>query len=168
MPRSPIMAGTILFVDDEVNVLGALERVFFQEAGLECMQNTDVDVVVSDQKMPDINGAGFLKQVRKLSPEARRIMLTGYRDHADTVDAINQGGIHQYLNEPWDDNVMRSVVLGELEQRLLEAADGLAGEEIPIGADFPAAVQIVSQFSGTVLDPGVVATLETMLPEKNG
>jgi len=132
MSSTPVTSGTILFVDDEVNVLQALERVFFGNeeveiltaesgaAGLDCIQAGEIDVVVSDQKMPGMSGAGFLKQVREISPHTRRIMLTGYRDHDDTVEAINEGGIHQYLNKPWDDDVMRSTVLGMLELRLLE------------------------------------------------
>ena len=105
------MVRRILCVDDEPNVLLALERQFRKqfeiqtavgsELGLKAIvENGPYAVVVSDLRMPVMDGNRFLAQVRKLSPDTVRVMLTGQADLADAITAVNEGHIFQFLTKP--------------------------------------------------------------------
>ena len=122
---------TVLFVDDEANILASLKRLFRPQgyrifiavsgaAGLEIMAKEKVDLVVSDMRMPEMNGAQFLEQARQKWPDAVRILLTGYADIGSTIDAINKGQIYRYLSKPWEDNDIIIAVRQALERRALE------------------------------------------------
>lgn len=124
---------TILCVDDEANILSALRRVFrpfgYQvliadsgKAGLEILegQQEDIDLVISDMRMPEMDGAKFLAQVRAQWPHIGRILLTGYADMESTVAAINEGQIHRHISKPWSDDELLTVVRDALERRALE------------------------------------------------
>ncbi len=122
---------TLLFVDDEPSILSALRRLFRPHgyrivmaesgaAGLEILEHEAVDLVISDMRMPEMDGATFLKHVRQRWPEVMRILLTGYADITSTVAAINEGEIYRYISKPWDDNEIVLVVREALERRRLE------------------------------------------------
>jgi response regulator RpfG family c-di-GMP phosphodiesterase len=122
---------TLLFVDDEPSILSALRRLFRPHgyrimmaesgaAGLEILEREAVDLVISDMRMPEMDGATFLKQVRGRWPQVMRILLTGYADITSTVAAINEGEIYRYISKPWDDNEIVLVVREALERRRLE------------------------------------------------
>jgi response regulator RpfG family c-di-GMP phosphodiesterase len=122
---------TVLLVDDEPSVLSALRRLFRTQGyrieqatggadALALMRETPVDLVVSDMRMPGMDGAAFLAQVRGLYPSVARILLTGYADITATIAAINQGAIHRYIAKPWDDNDLLLVVSDALHRRGLE------------------------------------------------
>lgn len=122
---------TLLFVDDEPSILSALRRLFRPHgyrilvaesgaAGLEILEKEAVDLVISDMRMPEMDGATFLKNVRKRWPQVMRILLTGYADITSTVAAINEGEIYRYISKPWDDNEIVLVVSEALERRRLE------------------------------------------------
>ncbi|MGZ8182046.1 MAG: HD domain-containing phosphohydrolase [Methylobacter sp.] len=129
----------ILFVDDEANVLKALRRLFHNEAydiyfassgaeGLEVLRQHAVDLIISDMRMPEMNGAEFLTQVFMQWPETIRILLTGYADMQSTIDAVNKGRIYNYCNKPWNDEELKLLVRNALEQkRLREERDRLSG-----------------------------------------
>jgi len=100
----------VLFVDDEENILKSLKRLLMDEdidiltatsgeQGLDVLRKTpEIGLIVSDQRMPGLLGADFLRQSRGIAPDALRIMLTGYADINATIDAINKGGgisLHQ-------------------------------------------------------------------------
>ncbi|HEY0268630.1 MAG TPA: HD domain-containing phosphohydrolase [Methyloradius sp.] len=121
---------TVLFVDDEPNILSALKRLFrplgYQiftaesgAAGLEIIAQHKVDLVMSDMRMPEMNGAQFLEKVRIASPDSIRILLTGFADISSTVDAINKGQIYRYISKPWEDNDIIISVRHALEQKQL-------------------------------------------------
>ncbi len=128
----------ILFVDDETNVLKALRRLFHNEAyvayfassgaeGLEILRENAVDLIISDMRMPEMNGAEFLSQVFMHWPETIRILLTGYADLQSTIDAVNKGRIYNYCNKPWHDDELKLLVRNALEQkRLREQRDRLS------------------------------------------
>ncbi len=128
---------TLLFVDDESSILSALRRLFRPHgyrilvaesgrAGLEMLANEPVDLVISDMRMPEMDGAQFLKEVCSRWPKVIRILLTGYADMTSTVAAINEGGIYRYISKPWDDNEILLVVREALErQRLVAENDRL-------------------------------------------
>lgn len=123
--------GKILFVDDEPNILSSLRRLFRKEgyqvqtaesgaAGLKLLEAESFDVVISDMRMPEMDGAQFLEHVRALHPHTIRMLLTGYSDIQAIQDAINRGEIYRYITKPWDDNDMLLVVRHALERHSLE------------------------------------------------
>jgi len=123
-------APTVLFVDDEPSILSALRRLVRSQgyrvllaeggrAGLALLEAQAVDLVVSDMRMPEMDGAAFLEQVRQRWPEAGRILLTGYSDITSTVAAINRGEIHRYIAKPWDDRDLLLALRDGLERRRL-------------------------------------------------
>ncbi len=122
---------TLLFVDDEPGILSALRRLFRPHgyrifiaeggaAGLEILEKEQIDLVISDMRMPEMDGAAFLKEVRGRWPKVMRILLTGYADITSTVAAINQGEIYRYISKPWDDNEIVTVVREALERQMLQ------------------------------------------------
>ncbi|MDP2006840.1 MAG: response regulator [Rubrivivax sp.] len=128
MPNSPV---NILTVDDEPSILSALRRLFHPEGwrvlqagsgadGLLLLETETVDLVISDMRMPEMDGATFLEQVRLRWPEPQRVLLTGYADIGSTVAAVNRGEIHRYIAKPWDDTDLLLVVREQLDRRRLE------------------------------------------------
>ncbi len=124
-------AAVVLCVDDEPNILSALRRLFrpmgYQVltaesggAGLRVLAEQPVDVVISDMRMPGMDGAQFLEHVRQRWPRTMRIMLTGYADVELIMDAINRGEIHRYITKPWSDHDMLLVMRLALERQSLE------------------------------------------------
>ncbi len=121
----------ILCVDDEPNILSSLRRLFRGQgyqvlvaesgnAGLAVLENEAVDLVISDMRMPEMDGARFLEHVRARWPDTTRLLLTGYSDIQSILDAINRGEIYRYITKPWDDNDILLVVRHALERRALE------------------------------------------------
>ena len=117
----------LLCVDDERNVLRALERIFMDDdyeiltasSGEEGLchfdKNPDISVVISDYRMPDMNGVEFLSQVCKKYPNTVRIVLSGYADTASVVSAINEGQIYKFVSKPWSDEELRQTVAKAVE-----------------------------------------------------
>lgn len=112
---------TVLCVDDESNILKSLKRLLYKqnftlllaESGqqaLELLGQNDVHLVMSDMKMPQMSGAELLEKVATHYPNTYRILLTGYADVESTIDAVNKGKIHKYLQKPWDnDDIIEAV-----------------------------------------------------------
>ncbi len=105
---------TLLLVDDEVNVLNALKRLLRQNGyriltatsasqGFELLALNRVQVIISDQRMPEMNGTEFLNRVKQLYPDTVRIVLSGYTDLHSVTDAINIGAVYKFLTKPWED-----------------------------------------------------------------
>ena len=126
---SELIAGsTLLFVDDEANILSSLRRLFRPlgykillaksgAEGLKVLDDSSVDLIISDMRMPGMDGAEFLAKAAKHSPETVRILLTGYADMNSTVEAINKGKIYKYFNKPWVDSEILLGVKHALEYR---------------------------------------------------
>lgn len=122
---------TVLCVDDEPNILAALRRLLRGETGwrfrgagsgaeaLEILANEPVDVIISDMRMPQMDGAQFLEQARELRPDVGRLLLTGEADMASTMAAINRGEIYRYITKPWNDAELVATVRQALERREL-------------------------------------------------
>ena len=117
----------ILFVDDEENVLRSLKRLFVSQEyevltalsggeGLAILKEIEVPVIVSDQRMPVMTGAEFLEKSRPLSPDAVRIILTGYADVEAAIGAINRGGAYRYVSKPWNDSDLLRVIKDAFEK----------------------------------------------------
>ena len=128
--ETPLAPATLLLVDDEPSILSALRRLLRPigyrihtaesgRAGLAILEQEAVDLVISDMRMPEMDGAKFLEQVRRRWPATTRILLTGYADVTSTIEAINRGEIYRYVSKPWDDNDLTLVVRDALESARL-------------------------------------------------
>ena len=111
----------VLFVDDEKSILVALRRlcrntgwdIYTAESGdegLEIINEHAIDLVVSDMRMPKMNGAEFLEQVVEQSPSTVRILLTGYSEVTATLAAIDKGKIFCHCTKPWDNDEFREIL----------------------------------------------------------
>ncbi len=69
--------------------------------------------------MPEMNGIELLKEVKKLQPETVRLLLTGYADKENAIKAINEVGLYQYVEKPWDNNELKLIIQNGLERRFL-------------------------------------------------
>ncbi|OHU84364.1 MULTISPECIES: HD domain-containing phosphohydrolase [Pseudoalteromonas] len=105
----------VLLLDDEPSVLRALSRLLNHhkiqtttftsgEDALAAMQNQEFDVVISDMRMPNMDGLEFLTKAMSTSPDSQRMLLTGYADIEATIGAINKAKIHAYMNKPWEND----------------------------------------------------------------
>ena len=112
---------TLLLVDDEENILRALSRALRRDGyriltatsareGLELLAENDVQVIISDQRMPETSGTEFLSQVKQMYPETLRMVLSGYTDLTAVTDAINRGAIYKFLTKPWNDDELRTQI----------------------------------------------------------
>ena len=123
---------TIVIVDDEEMVSTSLGSFLSLETdynlktftsakeALEYIKNNPVDLVVSDYLMPEMDGISFLIKVREMKPEVPRIILTGYADKENAIIAINQVGLFQYIEKPWNNEDILIIFRNGLEkQRLL-------------------------------------------------
>jgi response regulator RpfG family c-di-GMP phosphodiesterase len=118
---------TLLCIDDEKNILNALKRLLRKEnfrlltghsgkEGLEILAANEVQVVLSDQRMPGMNGTEFLKEVKALYPDILRIILTGYTDVDSISEAINEGHIYKFFLKPWNDQNLKLEIRQAMEQ----------------------------------------------------
>ena len=116
----------LLFVDDEVNILRSLKRLFVDEEyeiytaasgfeALKLMDKHEFSLILSDYRMPELNGVEFLKEVQRFSPDTIRIMLTGYADADIAAAAINEGHVYKLLVKPWDKDLLKIEIKRSLE-----------------------------------------------------
>ncbi|MCK5341243.1 MAG: response regulator, partial [Desulfobulbaceae bacterium] len=117
----------ILCVDDENNVLRALKRLFMDDdyeiftaesgsEGIEVLEKEEgIQLIISDYRMPGMDGVEFLRQAHEGWPETIRIVLSGYADTAVVVAAINEGRIYEFIPKPWNDDDLRVTIKKALE-----------------------------------------------------
>jgi two-component system response regulator HupR/HoxA len=108
---------TVLIVDDEIRSLETLERILEDDFQILTATNVKdaeallakewVQIILCDQRMPDITGVEFLQKVRELWPNVIRMIISGYTDSEDIIRALNDAGIYQYITKPWQpDNLI--------------------------------------------------------------
>ncbi len=118
---------TILCVDDERVILRTLQRLFHRKSykvlvadsaknALTILEEIPVDVIISDMRMPEMDGAALLEKVAKLHPSTYRIVLSGYADFESTVAAINLGKINRFINKPWNNDELVNAIEDGLEK----------------------------------------------------
>jgi diguanylate cyclase (GGDEF)-like protein/PAS domain S-box-containing protein len=123
---------TLLIVDDEDNIVSSLKRLLRRDGyhivtansgpqGLQCLAQHDVDVIISDQRMPGMTGVEFLRRTKELYPDTIRMVLSGYTELQSITDAINEGAIYKFLTKPWDDERVRVHIQEAFRQK--EMAD---------------------------------------------
>ena len=114
-------AQTLLIVDDEPNILASLSRLLRRESfqvltanspseAFEYLAKHPIQVILSDQRMPEMSGTEFFARVKQLHPDTIRIVLTGYTDLESVTGAINRGAIYKFLTKPWDDDQLREQI----------------------------------------------------------
>jgi CheY-like chemotaxis protein len=159
------MLRRILCVDDEPNVLHAIERQFHKrfeittalgpDPGLqEIAERGPFAVVVSDLRMPGMNGVQFLARVRQISPDSVRIMLTGEADFSAAIEAVNQGHIFQFLSKPCPAEMLGRALDAALEQHALIMAERELLERTLTGS-----VEVLSEILSLVNPPAFGRTL---------
>lgn len=122
---------TIVLVDDEEMVLTSLRSILALETeysvetftsakkALEYISSNDVDLVISDYLMPEMDGITFLGKVRGMKPEIPRIILTGYADKENAIKAINEVGLYQYIEKPWNNEDLMIIIRNGIEKQKL-------------------------------------------------
>lgn len=95
--------------------------VTFSDAqdALDFIKENRIDLVISDYLMPEVDGITFLARVKKIQPDATRIILTGYADKENAIKAINDVGLLQYIEKPWDNDDLLIVLRNGLEKQML-------------------------------------------------
>ncbi len=117
---------TVLCVDDEVNILHSLKRLLRKEPyklltancadeAFEILKQNEVQLILSDQRMPEMTGTELLKEVKKKYPNIVRVILSGYADLSVILEAINEGEIYRFLSKPWNDNELKTTIKQCLE-----------------------------------------------------
>ena len=117
----PSSTETLLLLDDEENVLRALVRLLRRDGynietasnarqAFEILAAQPVQVIISDQRMPDISGTEFLSRVKDLYPDTVRLILSGYSDFDSLTEAVNRGAVYRFVAKPWDDEELRRMV----------------------------------------------------------
>lgn len=119
----------IMIVDDEPNILSSLTRALRQESdwevetyevpdeALKRIQTANFELVISDYRMPDMSGVEFLSEVRKIQPEAMRLILSGFTDLDALLGAINKAEIYRFICKPWDNFDLISTLKNALAHR---------------------------------------------------
>lgn len=133
----------VLFVDDEERVVNLLRTIFRNDydvhiatggiQALEIIAKHNIDVIVSDQRMPSMLGTELLSLVRKRSPATMRILLTGYSDLTAIIGSVNEGEIFRFINKPWDNAEIRGIVAQAAEASQITAS--AVAESLETGPD---------------------------------
>lgn len=120
----------ILFVDDEQEILNAFKRALRRDFDLtlhssaleaiEYLQKNSVDIIVSDMRMPEMDGAEFLAKAKTIAPDSVRILITGFSEMEATIRAINEGQIYSYIAKPWDNEQLKLLLRQAASHRMLE------------------------------------------------
>ena len=123
---------TVLIVDDEEKIGKALGRLMkgigakyvYLESGQEALDRIKTcskpfSLILSDQRMPGMEGSVFLEKAKEIAPDTIRFLITGYADVDAVTDAVNKGSIHRYIAKPWDNKILAETVRAGLEQHEL-------------------------------------------------
>jgi len=134
---------TLLLVDDEENILSSMKRLLRREGyrlltansgeeGLEVLARNDVDVILSDQRMPGMTGVEFLRRAKELSPRSVRLVLSGYTELQSVTSAINEGAIYKFLTKPWDDDLLKENIAEAFRRKDMSDENQRLSEEVKV------------------------------------
>jgi K+-sensing histidine kinase KdpD len=131
---------TILYVDDEESNLRIFKNTFRRQyniltatsgmEGLELLNNTNVDLILTDQRMPGMSGVDFLKQAIQQYPELNRILVTAYSDYDILRDAVNELKIFQYVEKPWKEEDIKTTIDSALEIHRLRMENMILNKDL--------------------------------------
>ncbi|GAB2978302.1 hypothetical protein GCM10027049_12170 [Mucilaginibacter puniceus] len=115
----------VLYVDDEVNNLNSFKAAFRRDfeiytassarEGRKILENNEIGVIITDQRMPVMTGIEFLESIIPIYPDTIRILLTGFSDINAVMDAINRGQVYKYLVKPWQNDELKIYIENALE-----------------------------------------------------
>lgn len=160
----------VLCVDDEKNVLRSLRRLFMDdgyeiltagsaEEGLEILHaDGSIQVVISDYRMPGMNGIDFLRGVCHNWPDTVRIVLSGYADTAAVVEAINDGEIYKFIPKPWNDTELRVAIQKAIERYFLKKKNRQLMDELKLSN---AKLRTLNEALESVVKKALRATIQT-------
>ena len=155
---------TLLVVNDEVDVLDSLRhqfhrtyRVLTSPSGaeaIELLEKNDVEVILTDQRMPGMPGDVLLRQARKLKPDTIRMLFTGYADIQAVISAVNEGHIFRYILKPWDTAELEGIIRQGVEQydllaerrRLIAELQAANGQLVEANSELARAGQLKTAF----------------------
>lgn len=130
---------TILCVDDEEDVASSLYDTFMDsydvktansgEEALKIFNQEDISLVISDQRMPEMEGSELLAKINEIKPICKKILLTGYADINAAIDSINKGSVDKYFSKPWDDDELSNAVKDLLSEYSMDLFFDKAIEE---------------------------------------
>jgi len=119
------MAPGVLYIDDEINNLNSFKAAFRRDfeiyvaqsakEGRKILDEHEIGVIVTDQRMPVMTGIEFLESILSIYPDTIRILLTGFSDMNAVMDAINRGQVYKYLVKPWQNDELRLYIQNALE-----------------------------------------------------
>ena len=142
MPPNKI---SILYVDDEENNLFSFKATFrikYQvytaisgEEALKILGSKEVQIIITDQRMPEMTGVQFLEKVLEKYPDPMRILLTGYADMGAVVDAVNKGKIFHYLAKPWNEEELTLTIERAYEKYVEKMALTEMNEKLAVSND---------------------------------
>ncbi len=163
----------ILLLDDEPNILNALRRCItsgrskdesdpivvetFTSAAkaLARLEEQDFDVVITDYRMPEMDGVEFLQRVIEINPASRRLLMSAYADRSAIVAAINDARIVRFVDKPWDDDNLRAIIDEVLRSRRKgESRSAIAASRLE--AECPGITQVErDEDGGIIIDPSL-------------
>lgn len=143
LDRRAVNKHNILYVDDEVINLKVFKETFKRyynvflaqsgKEGLKILDEVSIDLVVTDQRMPEMSGTQFLEKVVHKFPEVLRMIMTGHSDLEVIIKSINDFGVHQYITKPWNSESLKIVFdsfLNKQNKELSKLGEGTVGEEV--------------------------------------
>jgi DNA-binding NtrC family response regulator len=142
LTEDQIADARILIVDDDELVTGSLSSFFALELDVdpiifnqsrkaaEHIEKNELDLIITDFLMPEMNGIELLRVAREHQPHVPRVLLTGYADKENAIKAINEVGVFQYIEKPWENDRLKRVVVNALTR--LQAVRDLSTSEIDL------------------------------------
>lgn len=164
---------TVLFVDDETSILNALNRIFRKEGyevllsddpagAMEILKGHKVHLILSDFRMPGMDGVTFLREAMKLQPDAVRMILSGYAESSVILSAINDGGIFRFITKPWEDDLLKVEVRHALERYELEHANKRLVEDVQRRNEILQGVNQLLSEKIDEIEEGIIRTVEML------
>ena len=135
----------IMIVDDEEHILSAVKRMFrrYRDWDIESYSSPELalrraqccvfDVVISDYKMPTMNGVDFLTELKSMQPNAVRVLLTGSVQVSTLLESINKAGVFRFIAKPWDDNEFIDIVQAAIEHRETTIENQILADQVREG-----------------------------------
>ena len=131
----------LLYLDDEENNLVAFKALFRRDyeiytttspqEAVQLLNEHQIPVILSDQKMPEISGVEFFELTKQDFPNNVRVLVTGYADIEAVIDAINRGGVYRYVTKPWDENDLRICIENAFDKiSIIALEDYMKGSEL--------------------------------------
>ncbi len=132
----------VLYVDDEKHNLTSFKATYRREfkvytaesaqEGMQILDDEEVDIILTDQRMPQMTGVEFLEQIKEKHPGPIRILITGYSDIQAIIDAINKGQVYRYISKPWDTQDLQLVIQQAYEVFSLRKENAKLMEELKL------------------------------------